>query len=355
MGKEISDLLNDDIIRANLSKFSDLGLDKHYDFEVDPECTVKNYEEFSAFVKANEPLVFTISEDNTLYYKIDGEDAEIVFDIDVTSSFSKSDQWLSDKLIKVNELFPTISSISISEEQTSCYVCLCIASVFKDVFIEEILEVADSYDFTKWRPKDDDGISFLDLSINWIQIGSKYVKMVAAAAKYTLLREKQKKTVPSALQLPEGVVSKLNKVLRDIDTVRYEYDNIKLSPQVRSQLSKLDIKVIIRERDNKIEGLLKEDSSIYQIYRLMNLNSNVIPPTILLRIYREARKSALSFFCDMNPGTDKPKAYEDRLELKKVEDKFKRTVRRAYLNKLFVRESEKFRQDPASYVAPNFV
>jgi len=355
MGKELSDLINDNVVRANLAKFSDLGLDRHYDFDAESECTIRNYDEFSNFVKTNSPLFFSISDDNTLYYKIEGEDAETVFDIDVNSSFSKSDQWLSDKLIRVNEIFPTISSVPVSEEQTSCYVCLCISSVFKDVFIDEVLEVADQYDFTKWRPNLDDGISFVDLSINWIQIGSKYVKMVAAAAKYSLLREKQKKTVPSALQLPEGVVSKLNKVLRDVDTIRYEYDNIKLSPEVRSKLSKLDVKVIIRERDNRIEEVLKEDSSIYQIYRLMNLNSNVIPPTILLRINREARKSALSFFCDMNPGLDKPKAYEDRVELKKVENKLKKTVRRAYLNKLFVRESEKFRQDPTSYVAPNFV
>jgi hypothetical protein len=284
MSEEMSDFDNENVIKENLKKFSDLQLDKHYDFNVNPTCTIGNHAEFSEFIKENSPIIFTISDDNTLYFKIDGQDVESVFDIDVTSSFSKSDQWLSDKLVTVNKIFPTISSISISEEQTSCYVCIAIASVFRDEFMNEILEVSEEYDFVKWRPLDETGISFVDLATSWVQIGSKYVKMVAAAAKYLLLREKRKKQVPSALQLPEEMVSKLNRILRDVDTIRYEYDNIKLSEEARANMSKLDVKILIRERDTEIDKILKSDTHLYQIYRLMSLNSNVIPPTILLRI-----------------------------------------------------------------------
>jgi hypothetical protein len=57
----------------------------------------------------------------------------------------------------------------------------------------------------------------------------------------------------------------------------------------------------------------------------------------------------------MNPGCVKPANREERMQVKKVEDKLKKTVRRAYLNKLFARETEKFINSPETYIAPNFV
>lgn len=355
MVENLSDRITENVLKENLKKFSDLDLSSHYDFSVESSSTINNFDDFISYIKSNKPIVFTVSEDNMLYYKLDGEDIESIFEIDVTNSFSKSDFWLYDKIIQVPDIFPNVSSTPISEEQTGCYICLTIASVFGDVFEEELLEVGETYNFLNWEQESADSIGFFDLATNWVQIGSKYVKMVAAAARFSLLKEKTKKQVPLALQLPQATVLALNKLIREINTIRFEYDELKLSPENRTKMSKLDVKIIIRERDLAIESKLKEDTELYQIWRLMHLNSNVIPPTILLRINREARKSALQFFKDMNPGKDKPESRDLRIEVKKVEDKFKRTVRRAYLNKRLASETEKYLSNPKQYVAPDFV
>jgi hypothetical protein len=120
--------------------------------------------------------------------------------------------------------------------------------------------------------------------------------MVASAARYALVREKQKKRVPSALLLPQDVVLELIKTIRDVSVIRYEYDDVKLDSVNRSRISKLEIKVLIAERDSRIHKRITSNNKIYQVWRLMNLNSNVIPPTILLQINREAKKSALELF-----------------------------------------------------------
>jgi hypothetical protein len=81
----------------------------------------------------------------------------------------------------------------MSEEMSACYVCLVISSVFKDEFEEQFLNVSNNYDFVKWEQTSEFEYSFIELYTDWVQMGSKYVKMVASAAKYALVREKKKK------------------------------------------------------------------------------------------------------------------------------------------------------------------
>lgn len=347
--------LNDEDVRTLLGKFKDLKLADHYDFDNCVTTPLKNADLISEFIKSNKPLIFEISDSNTLYYKFsDCVDAN-VFTVDVETSFSKSDLWLYEKLIPVNKVFPTIMEGRISNEMTSFYTCLVIASVFGGAFEEEFLEVTGLYNFTVWKAKDGECISMTDLATSWIQLGSKYIKLVASAAKYALVRESQKKHVPSALQLPQDVVLELNKTIRDVATIRYEYDDVKLSAVNRERMNKLDVKVLIAERDIKIHKRITENSKIYQVWRLMNLNSNVIPPTILLRINREAKKSSLALFQSIRACDGTPVSNDEKLSCKFLENKCKKVVRRAYLNKLFAIESVKFSQDPDNYIAPNFV
>lgn len=103
------------------------------------------------------------------------------------------------------------------------------------------------------------------------------------------LLEREKKR---SLKLPEETVLKLNKLYRKVKAIRFEYDEVKLSPVNRETLSKLDIKIIIRDRDMEIKVAVKKDLKLYKIWGLSNLNSNIIPPTILLRLKREARLTA---------------------------------------------------------------
>lgn len=228
-------------------------------------------------------MIFNINDSNVLYYKCSDDDEANVFTVDIEKSFAKSDSWLYDKLIPIPKVFPSIMEGRISGEMTSFYICLTISSVFGGVFEEELHEIVNNYNFSNWCPNDDESITFSDLVTSWIQLGSKYIKMVASAAKYALVRERQKKHVPSALQLPQDVVLELNKTIRDVDAIRHEYDQVLLDSSIHSKMSKLEIKVFIADRDKKIQSRITSDSKIYQIWRLMNLNSNVIPPDVSLK------------------------------------------------------------------------
>lgn len=342
-------------VESVLEKFEELGLKKHYNFSESVESRVLNAEDASELLRITAPLVFNFREGNVLYYSLGGSTEEVIFDEDVSNSFSRSDVWLYDKLVPVASVFPNASSAEVSSEMTGFYTCLVIAVVFGDVFKEEFMEVSSSYDFKVWTRTDSFNKNFLELSTSWVQLGSKYIKMVAAAAKYALVREKQKKVVPSALQLPEEMVLKLNRTINEVAQIRWNYENIKLAPEVRKKLSKLEIKLIIKEKDDAVTKCLTKDSTIYQIWRLMHLNSNMIPPHVLLRFNRESRIKTLELYKKFTGSEKVPTDTETKIMLKKIEEKFKREVRRAYLNRMLSTEVEKYVVNPNSYVAPSFV
>lgn len=196
--------LNEEEVRSLLEKFKELKLSEHYDFNVIVETPINNGKLVAEFLKSNKPLIFEISESNVLYYKFSDQDEANVFSIDVETSFSKSDVWLYEKLITVPQIFPTIMEGKISNEMTSFYTCLVISSVFGDVFEEELIEVSHNYNFSSWTPNSDEDVSMTDLVTSWIQLGSKYVKLVASAAKYALVREKQKKACSISTTVTTG-------------------------------------------------------------------------------------------------------------------------------------------------------
>lgn len=347
--------LDDDGIKGILAKFNDLNLEEHYDFKSGSYTSYDDREKIKNFLQNNKPIKFEINESNFVYYKLEKDDESKIFDIDVEKSFVKSDLWLYDKIYPVTTVFPTIMDSEVSNEMTGFYTCLVIASVFGGAFEDELLEVADVYNFDLWCPNDESQCSMSDLVTSWIQLGSKYIKLVAAAAKYALVRERNKKTIPSALQLPMDTVLELNKTIREVEQVRYEFDNFKLSDEIRSKLSRLQIKMINAEKESKIQSIIERDPKILQIWRLTNLNSNVIPPNILLRINREAKRSALELFQNVENTKGIPDTRDERLLVKQLESKYKKIVRRAYLNKLFSDESKKFILNPNVYIAPNFL
>lgn len=347
--------LDKESIKDYLGKFKDLDLKSHYDFNDFSECLIGDVSELKRLIADNKPIKFSINDANELYYKLSDEKQEQVFDIDVEKSFSKSDVWLYDKLISVSKIFPNVASSKISDEMSSFYVCIVAASVFEGEFEEELLEVASEYDFTNWKQGNDTSLTFFDLCNEWIQLGSKYVKMVAAAAKFSIMRERRKKPIPSALQLPEDLDLELNKTIRDVEAIRFEYDYIKLSDYNKAQLTKLEIKTLIAKRDKEIEDRLTNNMIVYQVWRLLNLNSNNIPPNTLLKFNRMSRKEAGSVFMNIYNVKSLPTDQDGKIALKKVQMQLKKVSIRAYLNKLFSAEVEKLKSNPEKYVAPAFV
>lgn len=342
--------INDKMFSEHLKKFSELDLHKHYDFEVKCSTSLDKLDLISKYIEANTPLTFKFDESNMLYYSITDEIEDALFEIDVSKSFSKSDIWLFDKLISVSSVFPNACSSLVSEEMSSYYICLIVSSVFRSEFYDEFIETCNEYDFASWEGSK----NFMSLYTSWVQLGSKYVKMVMSAARYALLREKQKKQIPSALQLPEEVVLKLNKLIRDVDIIRYQYDEVELSASKREIMSRLEVKMIIQVRDKAIHDTLTSDTKMYQIWRLMNLNSTHIPPNILLKINRISQSSALEIWQGINGIERLPLTVDEKISVKAIENKLKKETKRAYLNKLFASEALKFVSSPEKYIAPSF-
>ena len=59
MDKNLSNQVNENVIRNNLQNFKDIELNKHYDFSVEAESLVEDATQFANF---------RISEDHELYY-----------------------------------------------------------------------------------------------------------------------------------------------------------------------------------------------------------------------------------------------------------------------------------------------
>jgi hypothetical protein len=348
-----NDFTSSEKMKEFLKRFSDLDLASHYSFAEEANCTLSDPDSVAEFIKSTNTIKFRFNDDNTLYYSLNDDDEEMLFDIDVEKSFVTSNEWFYDKLLPVRAVFPNASFAELYGEMVSFFTCVVVASVFGGDFTISLLEVCESYDFRNWRPNDELGESFDDLSTSWVQLGSKYVKMVASAARYSLSREKKKIQVPSNLPLPEDVVTRLAKIERNVDNIRYEYDNIKLSAANRRNMSKLEIKNVVFERDQKIDAERKSDSSLYQIWRLLNLNSTNIPPTYLLKFNRQAKRYAIEQAANFRVGF--PSTPEEKSIMKKIEDEYRKTARRAFLNKMFEEQCKKFVLSPSSYVAPDFV
>lgn len=85
------------------------------------------------------------------------------------------------------------------------------------------------------------------------------------------------------------------------------------------------------------------------------MNSNLIPPNYLLKFNRESKREALNIYLKINNKSDGKLTRDEKVEVKKLENYLKKSLRRAYLNKLFDDEAKKFISSPETYVAPNFV
>jgi hypothetical protein len=347
--------LDEQKIKRFLEMQKETNLADHYSFKNSIVCNFDSANEVVAFIKSNNPINIEIK-DGELYYTLDNKmDKDELFTVKTESSFSHSNVWLYDKIIQVELVYPNISEAAASSEMVSFYICLIVASVLRSEFLIEFLEIIKSYNFKKWVQDDEFSLNFNELSREWIQIGSETVKMITAAAKYAISRNEKKKELPSVLDLPEDMVSAYNSLRRTISDVRYEFDRIKLSSSNREKMTSLEIKVLISERDIKIQELITTDRKLHEVWRLTNLNSNVIEPGVLRGYTLSSRKESLSFFKELYGRSPDLSSNEDLINLKKFQNKLKREAIRATLNKIFKHEVIKFKNNQEGYIAPPFV
>lgn len=342
-------------VKAYFKTLKDQELIKHYKFREALHCNLSSSSEVRNFIKDNKPITMSVH-DGQIYYKLStGMEKDELFTIDTEKSFSESNTWLFTKILNIELVFPNISEAPISNEMAAFFICLVIASVLQDQFEDEFLELVDAYDFKHWKPSSPVSMNFMELAKEWIQMGSELVKMIAASAKFSIAKNSQKKELPSQLDLDSDLDSRYKNLLREIRNTRFNYDDVKLSPENRMKMNKLEIKTLIAKRDEEVKRLITKDDDLHKIWRLLNLNSNVINPSIKRGFIRQSRKYSITLFSELNGGPP-DMANEDHLfKLKRLQNKLKKEAIRAAINKTFQEELNKYKSDPDRYVAPNFV
>jgi hypothetical protein len=343
------------IITGYLKKIEKQDLLSHYKFKGDIKCNITDGTKMSDFIKSNRPLEMEIK-DGGLYYKTDSdEEKDELFTIDTESSFSGSNVWFYSRIINVENVYPNISEAKISSEMTAFFICLVISSALGGEFEIEFLETCNSYNFKTWTQPIKEELNFMELSREWIQMGSETVKMMAAAAKFAISRDSKKNDLKSQLDLDSGLASEYKELVRKINNFRYDHETNVLSAENVAKMTRLDIKVKIRERDIAIQSLITSNTNVYKLWRLLHLNSDVIDPSIKRKFIRLSKKECQTVFFDIIGRKPDFEDNSDLFKLKRVQDKLKKEAIRACLNKIFSIELLKYKSDPENYIPPNFV
>lgn len=351
-----SDFSDKEGVRKLFDILGESDLREYYDKEViETSCLIDSKEKVVKLMRENKPLVFVFNDDNDLYYKVEGSDEEIIFDIDMTKSYVKSDDWLSSKLLPVAKIFPSVSTKNISREMVSFYTSMVIAICLPDLE-EEFIEVATSYDYENWKP-DGNGANFEMLLKGWMEIGSVVIKMIASAAKYALLKQSKKKQFEITLELPGRLAIQLANLQTSIGGIRRNYDDDILSVENRKNMSKLEIKNIIAKRDMTIEKeIQKEDyKEVKEVYHLSKINSRNINPIEKQKIIRFVRKNVFGLYKSLFNKREMPSSDEEKILYSKLERYYRRELLRAKVNKFKYEQFQKYKEDVTNYVAPNFV
>jgi hypothetical protein len=76
------------------------------------------YDDVIKWIKSHDTVTLSFKDDNTIYYKLQDSNQEKVFDINFSNFFSKTDSWLSDKIIQISSIFSNNYNVEMSVEQT---------------------------------------------------------------------------------------------------------------------------------------------------------------------------------------------------------------------------------------------
>lgn len=342
-------------VRKLLKEFDDGKFEKYYDYDDDiTTCAINSVEDVNKLIKDNHPLVFSFNDENEMYVSIDGENELELFNVEISSNFIKSDEWLSadNRIIEANIVFPSIVRSDISVEKTSFFICLVIATCMRSDYLDEFEAIIKDYDFKSFE-----GEVFTKLKGNWIEAGSKVIRMLASAAKYSILRNAKKKTTNLFADVQQEKVFVLDELESAIDAIRFEYDRKRLSPDKRALMTKLEIKNVIAERDSEIEKLYKKNDykGVIELYKIKRINSENVNPFIKQKIRLHVNRRMMDVYFDIYNVQTAPKEDIEKENFSKLRKYFYKEMIRAVVNEMKIAQKQKFMLNPDSYVAPNFV
>lgn len=261
-----SNLENDILIKLKESGLIDRFLST--DFEETPNLILIN----KLFT---EPVEIFHDEGGIFYYDENGDKLYCPI---MKTSVSEQGEWISDKIPSVNFDIEQGGNVRKADEAEALFCCIVVSQILKeDIFKNEVLEIAKTYDFENMINMNDESITFRSLLNDWQNLQSVIINILISACRYKIFDFK--KDVEKYLKdgVPEKEIAELRDLQAKIRSINFKFSEGELSPTNIKSLSKIRKLEIINKRDDEISAeIAKSKSGV--LFKILNLSSEYISP-----------------------------------------------------------------------------
>lgn len=319
-----------------LAKLQASGLIKRFSFnEVMPNPNISLIEELFKY-----PTLIEADDEGIFYYD---ENHDKIYCPSMAFSISESGEWLSEKLPPVNFDIEQSGNVRKADEAEALFCCVVVSSILKEeIFIEEVKELAEVYDFENMKHREIDNCGFRALLNDWQNLQSVIINIIISACKYRL--SFYKKDIEKFLR--DGMPSEEVAGLRDLDAkvraINFKYSEGVLSPENVRLLSKIERLQFIDKRDSEISACI-QSSKFGILYKICNLSSEYINPVKKKKIQTWVRKEVDSL---LSEGDDFSKIANERNQ---ILSKLNRRALRFEKNSVRKLNIEKYFEDKDKY------
>lgn len=345
---EKNDRYSKKYVESFLKELGDEDLLGHFEFNVPETLNVFSVEDAKRLL--NEPKHIIHKKGTEGLFVFDGDEGEeTLLPNRWTTSFSDSDQWVSDKLYKYLTVFPNSSTGYITLEQECFYISLCIAGVFQNSYKTRFIEVLENYNFEKWTGVEDifgEVQNWESLYNEWFNTPSKEMKMIISACKYAISVQKNDAWTFRTSGLPEEEVLGLENLRSDIKNLRSGYERNQLSEIEKSKRTKLENKLVFAEQEKEVEALVI-NSEFKELWRLFKISTNYIPTKVSGKIYTTCRKQIIADHSANKFGENVTAS-----DLVQERSKLVKLTRKAWVSRFKKEQVALYLKSPKDYKAP---
>lgn len=340
-----------DSAKELIKRLGDTVSEDYYSSVKEKNISIDGIEEIKELLANPKFVKYNEVEDKFYYIGEGGEEEKEILMENYFNTFDGSNRWMSSRLIPLNNVFPNSTVEHLSNEQEAFYCCLVLAAIMGKSFKDEFVELIDKYNFSKWEGEIDifgDEEKFTNLYDRWFSTSSKKVKMIFSAAKYTLSVQKNVASNIYASGVPREVALKLVKLRNEVTAIRLKYESGELSPISKEKLTKLEIKILYKEMEDKIDSTLRKDQKLFQLYKLFKIGGSEIPADAVNRMRRASRTQVK---LDLQNG--KFVDGIDGADLKEASEIYFKNLKKAYIAQFKADELIKYEKEGENYTAPD--
>ena len=234
----------------------------------------------------------------------------------------------------------------VNNEIESIYTCCIIASICKEDFLEEFLEILRDYKEEEIRSGNVGQGSFTYLLNDWKSLQSKQIQAICSACKENITSKKELFSSLNVSTLEKEARIKLRDLKFDIKLYFNEFKRQRLNDEAIKNLKKHELYKLYDERDTYIKEQIINNSkyaSVRTIYFLDKLNYEDVPLLVKKKIVNAAKLEVKEIFKGEDVAPSIREEYKNKLLRKGV---------RVFLKKWKNQELEQYLMKKGDYVLP---